>query len=110
MNPQVLEYLPLVSPVATLMIVFVGILFSNRHIDVRIADLTALFRAENATLRAEMKLDNAELRAEMKRDNAELRSEMNLTLLRLENKIDHIADMVASHSERLDKLEGGRGN
>ena len=35
----VLNYLPLVSPVATLVVVFVGILFSNRHVDVRISDL-----------------------------------------------------------------------
>jgi len=35
----VLNYLPLVSPVATLIVVFVGILFSNRHVDVRISDL-----------------------------------------------------------------------
>jgi len=39
MNPQVLAYMPLVTPVATLVVVFVGILFSNRHVDVRISDL-----------------------------------------------------------------------
>jgi hypothetical protein len=39
MDPRVLAYLPLVTPVATLMVVFIGILFSNRHVDVRISDL-----------------------------------------------------------------------
>lgn len=41
MDPRVLAYLPLVTPVATLMVVFIGILFSNRHVDVRISDLQA---------------------------------------------------------------------
>ena len=38
MNPQVLTYLPLVSPVATLVVVVLGV-FNNRHVDVRISDL-----------------------------------------------------------------------
>jgi hypothetical protein len=39
MNPQVLAYLPLLTPIATLMVVIVGVLFSNHHVDVRISDL-----------------------------------------------------------------------
>ena len=39
MNPQVLVYLPLVSPIATLIVVILGVFFSNRHVDVRIGDL-----------------------------------------------------------------------
>ena len=39
MNPQVLTYLPLVSPIATLIVVILGVFFSNRHVDVRIGDL-----------------------------------------------------------------------
>jgi len=39
MNPQVLAYLPLVSPVATLVVVMLGIFANNRHIDVRVSDL-----------------------------------------------------------------------
>lgn len=35
-------------------------------------------------------------------------TELAAALTRIENKIDHVAEMVASHSERLDKLEGGR--
>jgi len=41
----VLAYLPLVSPVATLIVVIVGVLFSNRHVDVRISDLRAYMEA-----------------------------------------------------------------
>jgi hypothetical protein len=38
-DPHVLAYLPLVSPVATLIVVIVGVLFSNRHVDTRVSDL-----------------------------------------------------------------------
>jgi hypothetical protein len=39
MDPRIPAYLPLVSPVATLIVVIVGVLFSNRHVDTRIGDL-----------------------------------------------------------------------
>jgi hypothetical protein len=39
MSPQVLAYLPLLSPVATLVVVILGVFFSGRHVDVRISDL-----------------------------------------------------------------------
>ena len=39
MDPRIPAYLPLVSPVATLIVVIVGVLFSNRHVDTRISDL-----------------------------------------------------------------------
>ena len=41
------------------------------------------------------------LRAEMQ----VVKGEILVMLTRIENKIDHIAEMQASHSERLDKLE-----
>lgn len=46
------------------------------------------------------------LRAEMKAQIGELAAEMRLGFQRIENKLDHLADTVASHSARLDKLEG----
>ena len=45
MDPQVLAYLPLVSLVATLIVVIVGVLFSNRHVDIRVSDLRAYMDA-----------------------------------------------------------------
>lgn len=45
MDPQVLAYLPFVTPVATLIVVIMGVLFSNRHVDVRIGDLRAYIDA-----------------------------------------------------------------
>jgi hypothetical protein len=46
------------------------------------------------------------LRAESKAQFVELRAEMKEGFLRVENKLDHLADTIASHSARLDKLEG----
>jgi hypothetical protein len=46
------------------------------------------------------------LRAEMKAQTAEFLAEMRLGFQRLDNKLDHLADTQASHSARLDKLEG----
>lgn len=39
MNPQALAYLPLLTPIATLIVVILGVFFSNHHVDVRISDL-----------------------------------------------------------------------
>jgi hypothetical protein len=39
MKPNVLAWLPFITPVATLIVVIVGVLFSNRHVDVRVSDL-----------------------------------------------------------------------
>ena len=44
-EPRILTYLPLVSPVATLVVVVLGVFFSNRHVDVRISDLRAYIDA-----------------------------------------------------------------
>lgn len=68
MNPDVLTYLPLIAPVATLVVVMFGVFFSNRHVDVRIADLSRnmdarfadmskLITAESARLEAVLRLD-----------------------------------------------------
>ena len=58
-----LTYLPLVSPVATLIVIFVGILFGNRHVDVRISDLQrymdARFDAVNQRFEDERRVNDA---------------------------------------------------
>jgi hypothetical protein len=70
MNPQVMAYLPLVAPVATLVVVTLGVFFSNHHVDTRISDLntslTALIKAESARLEAVLKLDIGLLAARVK--------------------------------------------
>jgi len=39
MNSQVLAYLPLMTPIATLIVVVLGVFFSSHHVDIRISDL-----------------------------------------------------------------------
>ena len=39
MNQQILAYLPVLSPIVTLIVVYIGVLAQNRHVDVRISDL-----------------------------------------------------------------------
>jgi hypothetical protein len=60
MDPRILVYLPLVSPVATLIVVIVGVLFSNRHVDTRVSDLQhymdARFDAERRVNEANFKM------------------------------------------------------
>lgn len=77
----------------TLLAIF-GATFANRK---SVEDMRDVLRAENKT-------QAAEFTAALKVQSAEL----NAALIRIENKIDHVAEMVASHSVRLDKLEGGR--
>jgi hypothetical protein len=57
MDPQVLAYLPLISPVVTLVAIFGGILFSNRHVDVRISDLQRYIDARIGTVDQRMEAD-----------------------------------------------------
>jgi hypothetical protein len=53
-------------------------------------------------LRAELKAQAAEFGLALKTQSGE----NNTVLQRIENKIDHFADTIATHSGRLDKLEG----
>jgi hypothetical protein len=72
MNQEVLAYLPLVAPVATLVIVMLGVFFQNRHIDIRIADVTKLISAESARLEAVLKLDLLRVETSLKTELAKL--------------------------------------
>lgn len=39
LNQQMLAYLPVLSPIVTLIVVYIGVLAQNRHVDVRMSDL-----------------------------------------------------------------------
>lgn len=66
--------------------------------------LRAENKAQAAEFTAALNLQSAEFTAALKLQSAEFTA----AFIRIENKIDRVAEMVASHSERLDKLEGGR--
>jgi hypothetical protein len=63
MDPLILAYLPRVSPVATLVVVVLGVFFSNRHVDVRISDLRSYIEARigavDARIGAEARVNEA---------------------------------------------------
>ncbi|MBI1788463.1 MAG: hypothetical protein HYR60_13050 [Acidobacteria bacterium] len=119
MNPRILEYLPLVSPIATLVVVMFGLLVNNRHVDVRINDvmkmiqvegarLEQMIRAEIATLRAELRTEISAVRAELRTEIAGVRGEM--AGLRAEFKTDLAALRVdvGKLDQRMERLEGQR--
>ena len=56
-------------------------------------------------LRQETRAGLAELRGETRAGLAELRGELKLDIQRIENKLDHYAEVQASHSERIERLE-----
>jgi hypothetical protein len=59
MNPDILAYLPVIAPVATLVVVVLGVMAQNRHVDARIGDVSKLITAESARLEAVLKLEIA---------------------------------------------------
>jgi hypothetical protein len=82
-----------IGPVATLVVVFLGVLFQNRHVDTRISDLTRAmdqkFTDTKDLLRAEMRADFAELRALIERNHSEILAkfaEFDSRLSRLEGE------------------------
>jgi hypothetical protein len=85
MNPQVLAYLPLVSPVATLVVVVLGIFFNNRHVDVRISDLRsymdARFAAVDARFEAESRINDSNFKVLLSKIE-----DMDTRLTRLEER------------------------
>jgi hypothetical protein len=56
---SVLPLLPLIAPVATPIVVILGVFFSNHHVDFRIADVSKLITAESARLEAVLKFEIA---------------------------------------------------
>jgi len=67
MNEQVLAYLPVLSPIATLIVVMLGVFAQNRHVDNRISDLHKLIQSEAARLEAVIKAEIATVRLDIQR-------------------------------------------
>ena len=72
-----------VEPVATLIVVVLSVFASNRHVDVRVADVKEV-------LRAEMRAEFAEMRLPIERNHSELLAK------------------IADPDARLSRLEGER--
>ena len=92
MNQEVLSYLPLVSPVATLAILMLGVFLQARQLDNRLSDfrdlMAALLKAESA----ERKKDIAELKFEFKADIGGLETRLTGQIAKLDARIQHIEE------------------
>ena len=99
MNPQVLAYLPLLTPIATLMVVIVGVFFSNHHVDVRISDLRGDLRGTIVDLRADMNARFADMNVRFADMNARLDTMDRLFQERL-RRVEEILDARLSRIEQ----------
>ena len=77
MNQQILSYLPVLSPIVTLIVVYIGVLAQNRHVDVRISDLQRYmdqrFTDTGARLEALIRAETGDLRSRIERLEGERR-------------------------------------
>ncbi len=74
MKPEQLQLIAVaVGPVATLIVVFLGVLFQNRHVDTRIGDLKELLRADMRANQSELMVKFAELDNRLSRLEGERR-------------------------------------
>src|ERR1017187_1998452 len=74
---QILAYLPVLSPIVTLIVVYIGVLAQNRHVDVRISDLQRYmdqrFTDTVARLEALIRAETGDLRTRIERLESEQR-------------------------------------
>ena len=82
---------PMLTLLGTLIVVTFTAWLSTRSVHSMIGELRQEVRGDIATFRGELKLDI--LRVE---------SAMKIDILRVENKLDHYAEVQASHSEKLE--------
>jgi hypothetical protein len=99
---QAIALLPLVAPVVTLIVVMLGVFFSNRHVDVRISDVTRLITSESGRLEAVMKAESAAVRLELKTESTAIRRD-------LQDRIDVLTTKVVDVDNRVIRIEDKLG-
>jgi len=76
-NQQMIAYLPELSPIVTLIVVYIGVLAQNRHVDVRVSDLQRYmdqrFSDTVARLEALIRAETGDLRTRIERLEGERR-------------------------------------
>jgi hypothetical protein len=98
MKPEQIQLIAMaVGPVATLIVVFLGVLFQNRHVDTRISDLD--MRISDLTRSMDLRFADTKetLRAEMRANQSEMRANQSELLAKF-----------AELDNRLSRLEGER--
>ena len=77
MNQQMIAYLPVLSPIVTLIVVYIGVLAQNPHVDVRVSDLQRYmdqrFSDTVARLEALIRAETGDLRTRIERLEGERR-------------------------------------
>jgi len=72
-----IAYLPVLSPIVTLIVVYIGVLAQNRHVDVRVSDLQRYmdqrFSDTVARLEALIRAETEDLRTRIQRLEGERR-------------------------------------
>jgi hypothetical protein len=85
---------PMLTLLGTLIVVTFTAWLSTRSVHAMIGEL-----------RQEMRADMASLRGELRTEMASMRGELRLDIQRIENKLDHVADTQAAHSEAIAELK-----
>lgn len=88
----------LLTIVLTLLAIFAGIYLNRKSVE----DMRDVLRAEAKAQTTQMESNQRLLAADIRSEFTTYRSEITVLLLRIENKLDHLAETVASHSQKLD--------
>ena len=95
MNQEVLTYLPLVAPVATLVVVMLGVLFQNRHMDVRQSDSTRQSEIRFADMMRQMEIGFADMSKLITAESARLEAVLKLDLAKIELRVKGLEDRAS---------------
>jgi len=87
-NPQVLALLPVLSPIASLIVIVLGVFFSNRHVDVRIADVNR--NIDNLTRHMENRFND--LNRVTAAESARLEAVIKAEIQKLDSRIKALED------------------
>ena len=101
MNQEALAYLPLLSPIVTLVVVVLGVFAQNRHVDNRVGDLRAVVEATIRAYAAEQRLEMSEIESRTKLAMSEMES-------RLSRQIADVSHQLTTLESRIERLEGQR--
>jgi len=92
MNQEVLTYFPLVAPVATLVVVVLGVSFQNRHIDVCLSDSNRQSETRFADMGRQMEIRFADMSKLITSESAWLEAVLKLDLAKIELRVKGLED------------------
>ena len=90
MNQEVLAYLPVLSPIVTLVVIILGVFAQNRHVDNRVGDLRAVVEASDRALLAELRLAISESESRTKLAMSEMEGRLSRQISALETRVERL--------------------